>query len=483
MTKTKQNKTLHKAIKCTVPATKYKIQQLQELRYALQQTLVQTAHLTDQMLVKNECSRIPTYLPQKLDINVNISVRYKQTMYAQTKEILMSYYEILANKLRKIIFNSNLSKKEQITLYRINKYHLWYSRSLSFYWLNGDIPCTSKTKGAIAEPVSDELLKLARKLIKQARKWCKFPNLSKIKTFKLTANVAKLETSNNSFEYWLRLSTLHKGKPILLPIKRNTWLDRQIAKGKLLNFVQLTINKNDVVISPIVEQLTVPLRQKGIKVGIDWGMKQTFVTSKGQFFGSNFLNKLKNYDNVLTEYSANLQREGKSLKQDTYYCNLQKRISAFVKNEINRMLNKIASKDLQTIAVERLNFAGSGLTKRLNRLLTRCGRQAVRAKLARLQEEQGINIEEINPAFTSQRCHNCGYINKNNRKTQKDFKCLSCGRHLNADLNAAFNIRDYRVISLAMKMLKLRQDGTQKTYYLNLQYLWQKQMTLCPYWN
>lgn len=195
------------------------------------------------------------------------------------------------------------------------------------------------------------------------------------------------------------------------------------------------------------------------------------------------MSKLKNYDNVLTEYSANLQKEGQALKQDAYYCKLQNRIRNFVKNEINRLLNKLATKDLQTIAVEKLNFAGSGLSKQLNRLLTRCGRKAVSAKLARLQEERGINIDEVNPAFTSQRCHNCGYVDKNNRKTQKEFKCLNCGYHLNADLNAAFNIRDYRVISLAMKTLKLRQDGTRKTYYLNLQYLWQNHSTFCPYWN
>lgn len=483
MSKRKQSKLLYKTIKCTVPATKFKVMQLQALRQALQDTLVQTAHLTDQMIAKHDWQQLPTYLPADLTLTTRVSKRYQQAMYAQAKEVLASYYEILANKVRKLIFYSKLPQKIQLTLYRINKYHLWYSRSLSFYWLNGDIPCTSKTKGAVNESVSDKLLKLARRLVKQARKWCKFPDLSRIKTFKLTVNVAKLETSHNSFAYWLRLSTLRKGKPILLPLKRNTWLERQIAKGKLLNFVQLTINQDNVVISPIVAQLTVPLRQQGIKVGIDWGMKQTFVTSKGQFFGSNFLNQLKNYDQVLTEYSANLQQEGKSLKQDAYYCKLQNRIRNFVKNEINRLLNKLASKDLQTIAVEKLNFAGGGLSRQLNRLLTRCGRKAVRAKLARLQEEQGISIAEVNPAFTSQRCHNCGYVAKNNRKTQKTFKCLSCGRHLNADLNAAFNIRDYRVISLAMKTLKLRQDGTRKTYYLNLQYLWQHQVAICPYWN
>lgn len=47
---------------------------------------------------------------------------------------------------------------------------------------------------------------------------------------------------------------------------------------------------------------------------------------------------------------------------------------------------------------------------------------------------------KINPKYTSQKCNICGHISKENRLTQSNFVCVSCGHQQNADLNAAKNI-------------------------------------------
>ena len=47
----------------------------------------------------------------------------------------------------------------------------------------------------------------------------------------------------------------------------------------------------------------------------------------------------------------------------------------------------------------------------------------------------------MNPAYTSQTCSECGHVDKENRKTQARFLCVSCGFASNADTNAAMNIR------------------------------------------
>ena len=49
-------------------------------------------------------------------------------------------------------------------------------------------------------------------------------------------------------------------------------------------------------------------------------------------------------------------------------------------------------------------------------------------------------VIEVNPAYTSQRCSECGHTDKENRKTQVRFLCVSCGFVSNADTNAAINI-------------------------------------------
>jgi putative transposase len=55
-------------------------------------------------------------------------------------------------------------------------------------------------------------------------------------------------------------------------------------------------------------------------------------------------------------------------------------------------------------------------------------------------EARGVQVVRVNPAYTSQTCHECGAVGRENRKTQARFKCVSCGHEDNADINAAKNI-------------------------------------------
>lgn len=68
--------------------------------------------------------------------------------------------------------------------------------------------------------------------------------------------------------------------------------------------------------------------------------------------------------------------------------------------------------------------------------------------------ERGIEIIKINPEYTSQRCCKCGYIDKKNRKNQKEFECIKCGFKENADINAAKNISLPNIEELIKKELK-----------------------------
>ncbi|QLD90826.1 IS200/IS605 family element transposase accessory protein TnpB [Natronomonas salina] len=56
-------------------------------------------------------------------------------------------------------------------------------------------------------------------------------------------------------------------------------------------------------------------------------------------------------------------------------------------------------------------------------------------------EANGISVERVSPAYTSQRCSHtaCGFTHEKNR-TSNRFECLKCGKELHADYNAARNI-------------------------------------------
>lgn len=50
-----------------------------------------------------------------------------------------------------------------------------------------------------------------------------------------------------------------------------------------------------------------------------------------------------------------------------------------------------------------------------------------------------MEVRKVNPAYTSQTCHQCGHVDKGSRK-QTDFECTACGHADDADVNAALNI-------------------------------------------
>ena len=57
-----------------------------------------------------------------------------------------------------------------------------------------------------------------------------------------------------------------------------------------------------------------------------------------------------------------------------------------------------------------------------------------------LEDNKGITVTKVNPAYTSQECPSCGYVNPRNRPTQEHFRCTCCGYRSQADINASHNI-------------------------------------------
>jgi len=104
-----------------------------------------------------------------------------------------------------------------------------------------------------------------------------------------------------------------------------------------------------------------------------------------------------------------------------------------------------------TVAVEDLNTRGMTRSAKgdaenpgtnvaqkagLNREILRTGWADLRQKL----EYKAAKVIAVNPAYTSQKCHECGAVDAASRRSQAEFVCTSCGHTDNADLNAAKNI-------------------------------------------
>jgi transposase len=58
----------------------------------------------------------------------------------------------------------------------------------------------------------------------------------------------------------------------------------------------------------------------------------------------------------------------------------------------------------------------------------------------RTEHKAPRRVEDVPAPYTSLRCSACGWIEKNSRKSQAEFVCVSCGFTCNADENASINV-------------------------------------------
>lgn len=112
------------------------------------------------------------------------------------------------------------------------------------------------------------------------------------------------------------------------------------------------------------------------------------------------------------------------------------------RDHVVQNLSATYAKSHGTVVVEKLQI---GNMVRANRGLARgildagWGRlvECLRYKLAR----SGGQLVEVPAAYSSQTCHACGHVAKENRRSQAEFECVSCGLVEHADLNAALVLK------------------------------------------
>lgn len=454
----KRSKTLHKAIACVVPANHVKVERAKAVLTHYQDAMTFFIHHMNQQLLMGE--KIVSHTSLKpADLRSPLSARYVQEAYTQANATFTSYLGWLTRKVRGLITGSSLDDDTKTLFYRLNAQQKWYKKTVTLDWdITPDnellVPIGKNPQNdnmRISKAVDSKDLWLLRRMVKKAKQWLNLPNLSRVTSINLSAQTMELQPSGNSFAFWLNLATLEKGKRVLLPLTRNSYLEQELRKGKLNKQVQVKFKENGTIaVSPIIEQETAELRTEGEDLGLDWGMVNLFTTSDGRRLGGKMLQKLRIYDKLLMQIQAELQQSNQSLKTNPEYQRLQSKIRNFVKNEIGRILNNLAKEDLKELVVEKLNFAGGGMSRNMNRLLTRAGRKALQSKLVRLNEEQGITTTEVQAAYTSQMCAYCGYTDRKNRQSQAKFKCQCCGHTCNADVNAAFNILQRRSLNISL---------------------------------
>ena len=227
-------------------------------------------------------------------------------------------------------------------------------------------------------------------------------------------------SSDNSFEIWLTLTSLGNKMKLVLPFKRNEHFNQMMKLGKINKGVRISAKDVTFIFElPEVKKVT-----EGIVVGIDIGMKNVYSTSNGQ----QSTKDLHGHDLDTIQDKLVRKKKGSRAFQ---------RAQTHRLNYINMVLNRFNWNGIRRINIEKIRYLRH--KSRTSRKLSHWTYTIIFDKVGMLAEETGVLSQEVNPAFTSRRCSQCGWVKKTNRKG-KHFKCCNCGYAADADLNASVNI-------------------------------------------
>ena len=188
------------------------------------------------------------------------------------------------------------------------------------------------------------------------------------------------------------------------------------------------------------EYTPVPLPTNDLAVGIDVG-----VTTFATFSDGTEIQNPRIYQNA----QAELRRAQRRVARRKKGSHRRRKAVVLLQKAHQRITNKRADflhkhstavvRKYGTIVVEALNVAGMSKGNLAKQILD-CSWSEWFRQLSYKAADAGRNFIAVDPKYTSQTCSECGFKHPDNRKTQADFECLSCGFRDNADHNGAVNI-------------------------------------------
>jgi len=191
--------------------------------------------------------------------------------------------------------------------------------------------------------------------------------------------------------------------------------------------------------------------ETGVNAGVDLNVKNIAISDSEGNSELKKIRKIKTYTRKYEQIQKQLSKRYEEKNRSKNTKKLQKKQNKIykkvknIKEDFFHKTSKDMTKNFDRITVENLDIRKmiEGDIKHLRKSISEVSWNSLIEKLKYKTELYNKILVQINPAYTSQRCHPCGYIDRKNRKTQSVFKCISCGHEDHADKNASKNILDY----------------------------------------
>jgi len=225
---------------------------------------------------------------------------------------------------------------------------------------------------------------------------------------------------NTSFDGWIVLSSLGNKLKLKIPFKKHKHFNKMLLNGKIKKGIRLS--KHNITFMFDLKAPTIA--SDGKTLGIDIGQTTTLSCSNGQL-----LDKCP-HNHTYVSICNKLARKKKNSK------NFNKAI-AHRSNYLRYIVNQLKLDGVRV--VNRENIKNLRKFTNTSRRMKHWNYAELFDVLDRKLETQGVLVNKLSPTYTSQRCSQCGWTRKLNRKKKK-FKCDKCSFECDSDLNASLNL-------------------------------------------
>jgi putative transposase len=272
------------------------------------------------------------------------------------------------------------------------------------------------------------------------------PTVKKCRSVRFDANC--YEVFEEKGGQYIKLMTLIPGKRICLPLCGKTAIQGTIT----------LVHSDDAIHLHIPQELKKkPLPETPLEA-VDFGYSEVMTDTQGIRYGTQFGPTLTKSSDDLSKkmkkrhklYSLEKKRrisdphKAKRLRKYNLGKKKQharsKQLKATLEKQINTAINQLVqTKNPSHLITEDLrhNFIYDK-SKQINRRLSSWIRGKLQDRVAFKALAEGFRHEQVNPAYGSQSCPCCEFVDQRNRIKDR-FQCLYCGHEDTADRIAALN--------------------------------------------
>jgi putative transposase len=274
---------------------------------------------------------------------------------------------------------------------------------------------------------------VAWSIVKKHRRWQRKPIAKRL--------MMKMDAYNYSLNYSIISLPFRKGERILIPLKygdyqRSFLMDETLKKGAV------TLTESAIIITFAKR---VVLRVPNSKIGIDLNEKSAVCSDGIEYDLSEVARLHTEYGVRRSEFYEKHPRDQKLKRKYAGSTREKERVRQFLHKKARDMVESAREKN-QAIVLERLkgirlaHQRGNGEGRGKRRRIALWSFHILQAYILHKANWEGIQVEFVSAAMTSQICNKCNYINRRLKLTDREWRCPNCGTILDRDLNAAINI-------------------------------------------